>query len=129
MHNGDSIVFWTIAHDFAVDPSNGVSTSDRLQLRLNTSNSSANVGGDTASVGSFTTVIYDSNPTYTMNGLGGHPTAWTRVAKVISGIPGGTTTGRFALRYYLSDAGLYGGSSGLHYPSVVGVDELEFKAK
>jgi hypothetical protein len=129
IHNGDSIIFYTIANDLAVDPNNGISTSDRLQLRLSL-NSSANVGGDTASVGNFTTVIYDSNPSYSNNSLGGHPTQWTKIAKVISGIPGsGVTTGRFAFRYYASDAGLYGGSAGTNYPSVVGVDELVFKPR
>jgi hypothetical protein len=128
MKNGDSIIFYTIANDFNVDPSNGLSTSDRLQVRLNITDGSAYVGGDTASVGNFTRVIYDSNPAMNNNISGGHPTTWTRVARAITGIPGGSVaSGRFAFRYYIHDGGLYGGSTASIFPSVVGVDEVQFK--
>lgn len=128
MKNGDSVIFYTIANDFAVDPTNGISTSDRLEVRVNLTDGAPNVGGDTASVGNFTKVIYDSNPGFVMNNSGGHPTVWTRVAKAITGVPGGSVSaGRFAFRYYIHDGGLYGGSTGLYFPSVVGIDEVQFK--
>jgi len=128
MKNGDSLVFYTISNDILVDPTNGLATTDRMEVRLNITNSSAFVGGDTASVGSFTKVLYDSNPSFVLNGAGGHPTVWTRVARVITGIPGGSvSSGRFAFRYYIHDGGLYGGSALTTFPSVVGVDEVQFK--
>src|SRR4029079_13540111 len=111
------------------DPTNGIATTDRLQLRVNVTDGSANIGGDTSSIGNFTKILYDSNTSMSNNALGGHPTTWTRVAKVISGIPGSgsVSAGRFAFRYYMTDAGMYGGSTGLNFPSVVGVDEVQFK--
>jgi len=128
MKNGDSVIFWTIANDILVDPTNGLATTDRMEVRLNVTDGSAYVGGDTASVGNFTKVLYDSNPAFINNGFGGHPTVWTRVAKMISGVPGGSvSSGRFAFRYYIHDGGLYGGSTALNFPSVVGVDEVSFK--
>jgi len=128
MKNGDSIIFYTIANDFNVDPNNGISTSDRMEVRLNITDNSSYVGGDTSSVGNFTKVLYDSNPSFAFNNGGGHPTTWTRVAKAITGIPGGSVAaGRFAFRYYIHDGGLYGGSTGAVYPSVVGIDEVQFK--
>jgi len=129
MKNGDSLTFWTIANDFAVDPNNGISTSDRMEVRANFIDGAAFVGGDTASVGNFTKVLYDSNPGFVNNGAGGHPTTWTQVRVKIAGIPGSgsISNGRFAFRYYIHDGGLYGGSAATNFPSVVGVDEVAFK--
>jgi len=131
MKNGDSVIFYTIANDILVDPSNGLATSDRLQLRLNITDGSANVGNDTSSVGNFTRLIYDSNPGQTNNSSGGHPTQWTKIVRVISGIPGSgsVSSGRFAFRYYIHDGGLYGGSSAAVFPSVVGIDDVQFSRK
>ncbi|MER3498452.1 MAG: hypothetical protein C4308_07360 [Chitinophagaceae bacterium] len=128
MKNGDSITFYTIANDIEVDPTNGISTTDRLQVRLNITDGSADVGTDTSSVGKFTRLIYDSNPRMAMNSAGGHPTTWRLIRLVVSGIPGSGSipAGRFAFRYYIHDGGLYGGSNGDIFPSVVGVDQLKF---
>jgi len=128
MKNGDSVVFYTIANDFNVDPNNGIATTDRMEVRVNFLNGSSFVGGDTASVGNFTKVIFDSNPGMVNNNQGGHFTTWTRVARAITGIPGGSVAaGRFAFRYYIHDGGLYGGSTATIFPSVVGIDEVQFK--
>ena len=127
MKNGDKIIFYTIANVIAVDPTNGIYTSDRMQVRLNLSDGSANVGVDTASVGKFTTLAYDSNPYFQQNTGGGHPYVWTKVTITLGSLPGGAVSnGRFAFRYYMHDAGMYGGSTGTHFPSVVGVDSVAF---
>jgi hypothetical protein len=127
MSNGDKIIFYTIANNFAIDPTNGYSTTDRVQLRLNFNDGSANVGSDTASIGKFNTLLYDSNPYYINNNAGGHPIVWKKISKTITGVPGGSIpNGRFAFRYYAHDAGLYGGSTGANFPSVLGIDSLAF---
>ena len=127
MKNGDKIIFYTMANNFAIDPTNGIYSSDRMQVRLNITDGSANVGSDTA-VGKFTKLVYDSNPTYQNNIFGGHPTVWTKVTITISGIPGSgsISNGRFSFRYYAQDAGMYGGNGGTNFPSVVGVDQLSY---
>jgi len=127
MKNGDKISFYTIANALDVDPSQGVSTADRMQVRLNLTNGSAAIGTDTASVGKFSVVAYDSNPNTFYNAAGGHPIVWTKITITLSGVPGGSIpAGRFAFRYYIQNAGLYGGSTGARYPSVVGVDNVAF---
>ncbi|GAB4092162.1 choice-of-anchor J domain-containing protein [Flaviaesturariibacter terrae] len=129
MKNGDKISFWTRAVDdsnFPVDPLSGdpaTPTRDRMQVRANFTDGSANVGGDASSVGSFTNLLLDINPTYVENYPSGYPEAWTKYTVTISGIPNGvTSTGRFAFRYVGSSAGL----QGPNYASVVGIDQLVF---
>ena len=133
MKNGDSITFYTRAVD---DANYSVYLKDRMQVRANFSDGSANVGGSTTTVGSFTTLLRDINPNYIDNdpagntsGAAGYPRAWTKYKIVISGITDSIANGRFAFRYMSTDAGLYGGSTGDNYPSVVGIDSLLFGRK
>lgn len=124
MRNGDSIIFYTRAVD---DTNFGLYLKDRMQVRANYTDGTANVGGGTTSVGSFNTLLIDINSTYVENDPGGYPRAWSRVRLRLSGIPGDSVrNGRFAFRYMSTDAGLNGGSAGANYPSVVGVDSLAF---
>ncbi len=126
MKNGDKISFYTVANALDVDPTQGVSTADRMQVRLNFTGSAA-MRTDSAAVGGFNVVAYDSNPNTVYNIAGGHPTTWTKITITLAGIPGGSTAaGRFAFRYYIQNAGLYGGSTGARYPSVVGIDDVAF---
>ncbi|RYY40430.1 MAG: hypothetical protein EOO08_04665 [Chitinophagaceae bacterium] len=123
MKNGDTLIFYVRAADDALYPDY---TRDRLQVRANFTDGTANVGGSAASVGSFTTVLADINQNYIENFNGGFPEVWTRVSIAINNIPNGvTSTGRFAFRYLGSNAGL----QGPNYASVVGIDELIFKHK
>jgi hypothetical protein len=131
MRNGDSITFYTRAID---DTYYGYYATDRLQVRANFTDGTDNVGGGAATTGSFSTVLLDINPTYIFNdpagntsGASGYPRVWTRYKIVVSGIQGDSIrNGRFAFRYLSADAGLFGGSSGEIYPSVVGIDSLAF---
>lgn len=130
--NGDQIVFYTRAVD---DSNYPVYTKDRMQVRLNITDGSANVGGSATSVGNFTTLLTDINSSYVYNdasgntpAVPGYPRTWTKYTLTVAGIPGnGTiTSGRFAFRYLAVDAGLFGGSGGDNYPTVVGIDSLAF---
>jgi hypothetical protein len=135
MRNGDSIIFYTRA---VFDAAYSVYTKDRMQVRANFTDGTANVGGSSAtSVGSFTRVLLDINPNYLANdpagntpAVPGYPRSWTRYKIVLSGVPRDSIrTGRFAFRYMAVDAGIFGGTSGANYPSVVGVDSLAFGRK
>jgi hypothetical protein len=129
--NGDRIIFWTRA---VLDTDYPVYTRDRMQVRANYTDGSANVGGSAASVGSFTNLLLDINPTYIYNdptgntpAAPGYPQAWRKYTITVAGVPGGATTnGRFAFRYFATNAGLFGGTSGDRYPTVVGVDSLAY---
>lgn len=90
---------------------------DRLEVRLSTNGASINVGSTTSSVGDFTTVLTTINPTLTITG---YPVVWTRFDLVLSGI-GSPTTGRFAFRYFVTDAGPLGTNS-----NFIGIDTVEY---
>lgn len=128
MKNGDKIVFYTRALDDAAYP---VYTKDRVQVRGNFTDGSADVGTDTVP-GKFTRILLDINPNYVENDPsagtgGGYPQTWTKYTITLSGLPAaGIAKGRFAFRYLAFDAGLFGGPSQANYPSVVGVDQLSF---
>ena len=131
MRDGDTLVFYTRAMDDSNFP---VYLKDRMQVRLNLNDSTANVGKTESSVGSFTTTLIDINSAYVTNdptgntaGIPGYPRFWARARLRISGVPGGSVNkARFAFRYYGVDCGISGGVSGSNYPSVVGIDSLAF---
>jgi hypothetical protein len=130
MKNGDKITFWARATDDSYYP---VYCKDRMQVRANFTDGSADVGGTDASVGKFNTLLLDINPNYIYNDASGNPrpgfpSEWTQYTITISGLPAaGIPNGRFAFRYYGVDAGLWGGSAGANYPTVIGIDQLSFE--
>ncbi len=119
MKNGDQIVFYT--RD-AIDQGSFFlkDGTDRLQVRGNFTKATTNVGNDWTSVGDFSTLLLDINPTLS---FGAYPTAWTKYTITLSGITG-TISGRFAFRYYVQDGGPDGINAG-----EVGIDALSFISK
>ena len=111
MKNGDEISFYTRTYD------NPSVAADRLEVRVNTSNSSADVGRDSSSIGGFTNVILDINPDYSLDG---YPGEWTKYTATISGLPI-VKKSRVAFRYYVPDGGPQGNKS-----SGIGIDKFEF---
>ncbi len=111
MKNGDKISYYTRCYQ------SPATYPDRMQVRLNPVSNSINVGSDTASVGDFTTLIQDVNPTLTATG---YPGVWTKYTYTVSGLaaPG---LHRFAFRYYVRNGGVIGDNS-----IGIGVDEVEF---
>ena len=127
--NGDVLTFYTRTQDDATIPW-PIYTKDRMQVRGNFTDGTTSTGTTSTSVGSFTTLLLDTNPTYIANDNGGHPyLAWTKETITFSGLTGTVTNARIAFRYLGTDAGLTGGTSGANYASVVGVDNLVFTSK
>jgi len=108
--NGDVITFYSRKSDpdeFA----------DRLQLRLSTAGASTNVGANATSVGDFTTVLLEINPSQI---LGVYPITWTQYTATIIGLAG-PTSGRTALRYFVTNGGLNGANS-----DYIGIDNFVY---
>ena len=61
--NGDKISFYTVSHG-SIGYGAGGSYPDRLQLRLNTFNTSDSIGTTSGSVGNFTVPVLDINSNY-----------------------------------------------------------------
>jgi len=117
MKNGDQVSFYTRTYS---DPA---VAADRLEVRINTLNSSADVGRDSNSVGGFTKVILDINPDYNLDAAdGGYPGEWTKYTATISGLPIAKKS-RVALRYYVPDGGPLGNNS-----LGIGIDKFEFNS-
>jgi hypothetical protein len=109
--NGDVVPFATSSFD---DQDN----SDRLQLRLNTANTT-NVGSSASSVGDFTDLLLDINPDYsTGNQPGAYPTTWSTFSETITGLSG-PAPGRLAFRYFVENSGPDGPNG-----NEIGVDDV-----
>ena len=102
LRNGMSFSFWTIGEDVAGYP-------DRLEVRLSTSGSSTGVGSTTTSVGDFSNLLLSVNPTLAD---AGYPTSWSREAITLSGLSS-ATTGRIALRYFVTDTRINAATIGI----------------
>jgi hypothetical protein len=110
LQNGGQLTFYTRTVDVPQFP-------DRLQVRMSLNGASTNVGTTETSVGDFTTLLLDINPTYTTSG---YPNVWTQFTLTLSGI-GSPTTGRLAFRYFVEDAGFLGANS-----DYIGIDTVQF---
>lgn len=106
--NGDVVSFYTRKATPDTYP-------DRLQLRMSTNGASTNVGTGATAVGDFTTLLLDINPTLV---TGVYPTAWTQYTVTISGLSS-PMTGRFALRYFVTNGGPSGANS-----DYIGIDNF-----
>jgi cell division septation protein DedD len=111
LQDGAQLFFWTRTVDVPFAP-------DRLQVRMSTNGASTNVGNTATSVGDFTKLWLDINPTYTLNG---YPNVWTQFTVSLSGIPGGATLGRLAFRYFVENAGPNGVNS-----DYIGIDTMAY---
>lgn len=116
--NGDVITFVTRAMN---DAGFFNASADRMQLLANFTDESADCGNTPVSVGNFTTVLLDINPTLSANFMGGYPESWTSFSITISGLAAPVDKGRFAFRYVADVGGIDGGAS-----SLIGIDDLRF---
>ncbi len=108
LNNGDTVSFYTRASRNLFP--------DRLQLRMSTSGSSTDVGTTATSVGVFTSLLVDIDPTY----LGTYPIVWTQYTATVSGLSG-PTSGRFAFRYFVESGGPDGDNS-----DIIGIDTFAY---
>jgi hypothetical protein len=97
LHDGDSLTFYTRTDVFDDIP-------DRLEVRFSANGASANVGSTGSSVGDFTTLLLSINPTLAPYG---YPSFWEAYTVTLSGLPG-SVDGRFAFRYFVTNAGTFG---------------------
>jgi hypothetical protein len=119
--NGDQIIFWARALD---DLQYSIYTTDRVQVIMDTTGGTPDVGNSATSMGTFSKLLLDINDRYIENDLGGFPIEWTQYTITISGLGSPKTNARFAFRYLGTDAGV----NGPIYASVVGIDDLAFKS-
>ena len=110
LENGATMSFYTRTVDAPIFP-------DRLQVRMSTNGLSANVGAIPTSVGDFTALLLDINPTYTTTG---YPNVWTRFTVTVAGVAS-PTTGRLAFRYFVENGG-----PGGHNSDTIGIDGFLF---
>ncbi len=108
LNNGDVFSFWTRR--------TGSEWQDRLQVRMSTAGGSANVGATATSVGDFTTLLLDINPTYGNE----YPAVWTEYVITISDLTG-PTAGRLAFRYFVENGGPSGDNS-----DYIGIDTVTY---
>ena len=106
--NGDVIQFYTRTYA-------PTTYADRLEVRLSTNGASTNVGVGSAAVGDFTTLLLSINPTLNLTA---YPTTWTQYTITISGLSA-PTSGRFALRYFVTNGGPSGNNS-----DYIGIDNF-----
>jgi hypothetical protein len=111
--NGDKFSFYTRTVAGSLWP-------DRMQVRLNPTDNSADVGNTATSIGKFTTLIVDINETLAVKG---YPEAWKKFDLTISGLPTPAKR-RIAFRYFVTD----GGTSGIN-SNYIGVDLFNFESK
>jgi subtilisin-like proprotein convertase family protein len=111
MTDGDEFTFWTRC------PTGGGVFPDRLQVRLSANGASTNVGATATSVGDFTNLLLDINPTYSTTA---YPEVWTQFTVTISGL-GTPTSGRLAFRYFVENGGPSGANS-----NYIGIDEAVY---
>lgn len=117
LQNGDKISFYTLSHGSVGYGSNG-SYGDRLQLRLNTFNTSDSIGTKSTDVGHFTMPLLDINPLYKVTSPGDYPSVWTKYEATVTGL-NQPDSGRFAIRYFVE---LNGGANG----DELAIDKLQF---
>lgn len=108
-NNGDIVTFFTRTTTGTYP--------DNLQVRLSTNGASVNVGTTNASVGDFTNLLLEINPTLSTTG---YPLTWTQYTVTISGLPA-ATSGRIAFRYAVTN----GGPTGLN-SDYIGIDDYVY---
>ena len=114
LRNGDVLTFYTRKPTIG---SGQVDYPDRLEVRLSTNGASTNVGTGASGVGDFTTLLLSINPTLTTNV---YPQVWTQYTITISGLSA-PTSGRFAFRYFVTNAGPIGTNS-----DYIGLDNVVY---
>ena len=90
---------------------------DRLQLLMSQGSGTGAISSGTSAVGTFTNVLLDINPNLTS---GGYPVFWSGYTATVTGVTG-TVVGRFAFRYFVSNAGTSGTNS-----DYIGIDSVTY---
>ncbi len=107
--NGDVITFYSRCA--------GGNYPDNLQVRLSTNGASVNVGTTNVSVGDYTTLLLEINPTLSTTA---YPAVWTQYTITITGLAA-PTSGRIAFRYFVTNGGPTGANS-----DYIGIDDYVY---
>lgn len=110
LKNGDVITFYTRT---TIDNM----WADNLQVRMSTNGASTNVGTGATTVGDFSTLLLEINPTLA---LSTYPMTWTQYSVTISGLTA-PTSGRLAFRYFVTNGGPSGANS-----DYIGIDAFVY---
>lgn len=128
MQNGDKIVFHTRGLIYRASATDSTDYANRMQVRINALNDGTNVGNGT-DPGDFKISLIDINPFYAeyhtnpaLYEPDAYPARWTRFEATVSGL-NGPVKGRFAFRYFVTEAGNNGRGSG------VAVDQVQYIGK
>ncbi len=108
LFNGTELRFWTRVG------TGGNAFPDRLEVRLSSSGSSTFAGSAATDVGDFDTLLLSVNENLGSN----YPEVWTEFVVEVSGLAE-PTSGRFAFRYFVTDAGPAGDNS-----NFIGIDTV-----
>lgn len=115
--NGDVVSFFARLGKIPGSP--GSQFPDRLQLRMSTTGASTvNPSTGSAGLGSFTTLLFDVNPTLVVNVF---PQVWTQYTATISGLPNDTAV-KFGFRYFVTNGGPSGANSDIMGVDIFSVD-------
>lgn len=124
MKNGDVIEFYTRTVPTGFQGTGTPDLAERMQVRLASTKNSTEVGNTATSVGDFSTLMLDINPTYAITGDNMYPQDWKKYSITISGLAPTIQERRFAFRYFVEDGGFSGSRS-----YCVGVDNVSFISK
>lgn len=105
LDDGDTLSFYTQSTQFF---------ADNLEVRFSGNGTSSEVGSTSSSVGDFTNLLLEVNPTYAATG---YPSAWARYVVTLTGL-GGPVSGRLAFRYVAPDTNTNGDYIGIDTLSV-----------
>jgi hypothetical protein len=108
--NGDVVSFFTRTVS-------GQQYADNLQVRLSVNGTSTNVGTTNTSVGDFSTLLLEINPSLNLTT---YPETWTQYSFTVSGLPM-PITGRVAFRYFVPNGGPSGANS-----DYIGIDDFVY---
>ncbi len=111
LQNGETLSFYT--------RTSATTSTDRLEVRLCIGASCTSVGTTDASVGSFTTLLFDINPT---QAAATYPTAWTKYSVVLSGLPVGSNSGRIGMRFFVTNTNAGGDYIGIDTLNLTGLN-------
>ena len=126
IQNGDRIIFYTRAWQLFDGVSDTTDFGNSLQLRMNPSGDTVDVGQAPGGYGSFSQLLLYINPNLVYSSVlhpatFAYPTRWTRFDVTVAGLDAPVKS-RFAFRYYVT----YGGSNG--NASGIGIDSVAYKS-
>jgi len=124
MKNGDVIEFYTRTVPTGFQGTGVPDLAERMQVRLAPVKNSTEVGNTATSVGDYTNLLLDINPTYAITGDNMYPQDWKKYTITISGLAPTVQERRFAFRYFVEDGGASGSRS-----YCVGIDNVTFTSK